>query len=335
MRYLSFMPSRSALPAAVLLASFAVSAPASADGTGTDPVAAAALFQEGRDAAKRGDYAGACPKLADSYRLDPAPGTLLNLADCHEHLGKLASAWQLFQQAIEHLSSSDARRAPAKQRAAALEARLPRLTVVLAPNAPAGTTVKRDSTELGGGGLNTALPVDPGEHEVVVTAPDHQERRFSVILAEGRSERLVVEAGALVQKAAPVKEPTAPPPPPPPAPPKGMSTMRTVGFIVGGAGLAGIGAAIATGLVLPGKQRIIDANCGADFLCNQEGFAAAQSGKTLAAANTTLWFVGGIMTGVGAVLVVAGGNGGDSKPGAALEIHPLSGGAAASLTGKF
>ncbi len=331
MRLLSFIPSRSALVVAVLLASFMGAAPALADGTGTDPVAAAALFQEGRDAVKRGDYASACPKLADSYRLDPAPGTLLNLADCNEHLGKLASAWQLFQQAIEHLSSGDARLAPAKQRAAALEASLPRLTVVLSPSAPEGTTVKRDSTDLGKGGLNTALPVDPGDHEIVVTAPEHEERRFQVSLAAGRSERILVEVGVLLPKAALRKDLPASAS----LPPKGMSTLRTVGFIVGGAGLAGLGGAIATGLALPGKQRIIDANCGADFLCNKEGFAAVQSGKTIAAANTTLWFVGGILTAVGVVLVVVGGNGGNSRPAAALEIHPVPGGAGASLVGKF
>ena len=111
--------------------------------------------------------------------------------------------------------------------------------------------------------------------------------------------------------------------------------MRTAGFVVGGVGLAGIAGAITTGLVLPGKQSIIDANCGADFRCNKEGFDAVQSGKTLAAANTTLWFVGGILTGVGAVLVVFGGNGGDSKPGTALKIQPIPGGAGASLAGKF
>ena len=331
MRFPFFRPSRATLIGAALLVSWGGSGAAFADGTGTDPVAAAALFQEGRDAAKRGDYATACPKLSDSYRLDPAPGTLLNLADCTEHLGKLASAWQLFQQAIEHLASGDARLAPAKQRAAALEANLPRLTVVLAPNAPDGTKVKRDSTDLGKGGLNTALPIDPGEHEIVVTAPDHEERRFVVNLAAGRSERILVDVGALSPKAAPViDKPVLPPPPP-----KGMSTLRIAGLIVGGAGLAGLGGAMATGLVLPGKQRIIDLNCSVDFRCNQEGFAAAQSGKTLSAANTTLWFAGGILTGVGAVLVIFGGNGGDAKPAAALQIHPGPGGAGASLVGSF
>ena len=63
-------------------------------------VAAEALFSAGRADVERGDYASACPKFADSQRLDPAPGTLINLADCEEHVGQLARAWQHWREAI-------------------------------------------------------------------------------------------------------------------------------------------------------------------------------------------------------------------------------------------
>ncbi|MFO0567610.1 MAG: hypothetical protein U0263_18270 [Polyangiaceae bacterium] len=54
---------------------------------GRDATAAEALFNAGRDAVKAGDYPTACAKFRESNRLDPAPGTVLNLADCEEHLG--------------------------------------------------------------------------------------------------------------------------------------------------------------------------------------------------------------------------------------------------------
>src|SRR5688572_28243096 len=53
---------------------------------------AAQLFQEGRESFLAGNLVDACPRLAESYRLDPATGTLMALALCHEQEGKLALA---------------------------------------------------------------------------------------------------------------------------------------------------------------------------------------------------------------------------------------------------
>ena len=56
------------LSAALAVAAWALAAGAQPK----DPVAAETLFREAREAAKKGDYAAACPKLAESQRLDPA-----------------------------------------------------------------------------------------------------------------------------------------------------------------------------------------------------------------------------------------------------------------------
>src|SRR5260221_11014313 len=61
-----------------------------------DPVAARTLFDEGRKLLADGKYDAACPKLEESQRLDPGTGTLFNLADCWEQIGRTASAWARF-----------------------------------------------------------------------------------------------------------------------------------------------------------------------------------------------------------------------------------------------
>src|SRR5690349_7303416 len=82
----------------------------------------ARLFEQGRELAKAGNYAGACSKFAKSLELDRAPGTLLNYADCHEHLGHLAEAWRLFDEAaVVSQAENNAERAKfARERAQAL-----------------------------------------------------------------------------------------------------------------------------------------------------------------------------------------------------------------------
>jgi hypothetical protein len=65
----------------------------------TDPVAAQALFDEAKRLMASGNNAAACPKLAESQRLDPGVGTLLNLGECYVKIDKLSRAWTTFLEA--------------------------------------------------------------------------------------------------------------------------------------------------------------------------------------------------------------------------------------------
>src|SRR5262245_10219582 len=162
----------------------------------TDPAAAEALFREGRTLADAGDYAGACSKFRESERLDPAIGTVFNIADCEERQGHLARAWTLYREVAQRLPQSDGRRAIAEQRVSALEPKLPRLNVRLGPNAPATSRVEKDGVELGAASLGSELPLDPGAHVVRVSAPGRETQEYRVNLSEAEHLTLDVEPGA-------------------------------------------------------------------------------------------------------------------------------------------
>src|SRR4051812_17491676 len=84
---------------------------------------AEALFEEARKLMVDGRYAEACPKLAESERLDPGIGTEFNLARCYELEGRLASAWTAYRNVAvsTHAAGQTAREALAHERVKALE----------------------------------------------------------------------------------------------------------------------------------------------------------------------------------------------------------------------
>jgi hypothetical protein len=151
------------------------------------------LFREGRSLVDLGNYAGACPKFAESLRLDYAPGTLLNLADCEEHTGRIATAWAYFNDLSTELPPTDERQPMAVQRANALEPRLPHLTVRSRAGLPVGVKVTRDDVELGRASLDQALPVDPGVHTVVVSEGGRERSRVTIEVREGQSRVMAVD----------------------------------------------------------------------------------------------------------------------------------------------
>ncbi|MDF2698209.1 MAG: hypothetical protein K0S65_6592, partial [Labilithrix sp.] len=97
----------------------------------SEQMLAQSLFDEARQLMDRGKYAEACPKLAESQRLDPGGGTLLNLAICHEKEGRFGTAY-LEMKAASSQAGKDGRKDREKianERLTALGPRVPRLAV--------------------------------------------------------------------------------------------------------------------------------------------------------------------------------------------------------------
>lgn len=167
-----------------------------------DSAAAEALFRDARELVGQGRHAEGCPKFEASFALDPSTGTLLNIAKCHEHDGKLATAWADYTQALVlnlETKGDERQRALeqiAKQALADLAPRVPKLRVAVSRPVP-GLRVLRDGEELPAATLGEALPVDPGSHEVRASAPGYLAETQAVVLAEGKTE--VVEIALVAE----------------------------------------------------------------------------------------------------------------------------------------
>jgi hypothetical protein len=151
--------------------------------TETRAAVAEALYRQARDLMAAGKYADACPKFAESQRLDPATGTLLNLASCHERQGRLATAWLEYSDVIA-AARRDAREDRvqyASERMAELEPKLSRLTLQLSSDADTpGLDIELDGAKVGRAVLGAPTPVDPGPHTVQVSAPGKKPLNLTV-----------------------------------------------------------------------------------------------------------------------------------------------------------
>jgi serine/threonine-protein kinase len=281
--------------------------PAAVAQSPTDKAAAEVLFEEGRRLMNDKRFAEACPKLADSQRLDPGVGTLLNLALCFKKNGQTASAWSTYREAAAQartVGQAD-REKLARDEAASLERTLSRL-VIEVPSAVAstpGVEIKRDGAPVPQGLWGLPSPVDPGVRVLEVSAPGKKALRIEVKVDGGAVvARAVVPAledagsapGAPASPGAPA--PAAPvavsPTPGAGAPPatRSGSGQRMIGYVVGGVGVVGLAVGGVFGaMTLSKNEQALDVcpdypedACSADDVDRHERFVAdAKSNRTL------------------------------------------------------
>lgn len=256
----------------------------------SDPAAAEALFQKGREAMAVEDYDAACQFFLESLSLDQAVGTVMNLAACEEKRGHLTASWERWHQALRLLDPSDDRVLFAEDQLTWISARLAHLTIRLTGANPKDITIRRDGVIVGSASLGQELPVDPGTHAVTVEGPRYELKRYTVTIESGGTAVLVVSPGPIKPLDAPKTERSR--------------TPQLIGALAAfGVGAAGITTAVVTGVLLPGKDRKVEKNC-PDQMCNEVGIATISQAQTLLALNTAGWIGAGLGIAGGTVLIL-------------------------------
>ncbi len=176
---------------------------------------AESLFHDGRSLLDQGQIAEACAKFAESQRLVPKVGTLLNLATCHERQGLTATAWAEFRRAATEAERAGQaeRRALAERHVADLDAQLAKLVVTCAEPAPE-QAILLDGVTLGPAALGAPFPIDPGRHVVEASAAGKRSFRAELEIGPRGEQSLAIpklEDEPLAEvKSEPAAEPVAP-----------------------------------------------------------------------------------------------------------------------------
>lgn len=273
-----------------------------------DQALAQTLFDRAVDLMDKKDYASACPMLAESQRLDPAGGTLLNLGLCREHEGKVASAWIAYNDALSQAIKDGRkdRESTARARLEAIGDKISRVTVEVSPAAQVpGLEVALDGTPLRQVAWGVAAPIDRGDHTLVARAPGKKPWEAHVAI-ESDGEAAKVTVPALVDEPVAATQEVARPAPLPAAPEPREHTRPMAGTL-GLVSIAAGGVTLAAGAVLGGlaiaRRSESNDECPADR-CTQRGVDLNEQAKSLAWACDVALGVGVVLATVGVVLVL-------------------------------
>jgi hypothetical protein len=307
------------LATGLLIAAALLSTTTRARADGADP---SALFDRGLSDMQAHRYATGCPALAESYRLDPHAGGLFTLAECENQWGKIASAiadYDTFLDLVAHLPAPD--RAKQQDRAkiaaehrTALSREVPGVTVSLAADVPAGSTVAVDGKAVPPASLRSAIPVDPGDHNVVLRGPDGRTSQQRVSIARGETKAVTLTLPPVVPAVAEASEPTSL---------TDSGSSRKTAVVAG----------VVMGSIVLADKASIDSNCPTPLTCGTPSEASsANSTKTLGWASTGAFIAGGAALGAAAILWFT-----RPKTGTTVEpaLSPTTSGGMAGIRGVF
>lgn len=275
-----------------------------------------ALYKNGLRFLEEKNVEKACPALRQSYRLDPQPVVLFHLARCEEEAGNVATAvtnYEGYLEKFDKMSPTEQRNEAeheehAAARREALLRVLPRLTLRLPDDAPAGIKVTRTTAD----GLQVALVLnkplvtDPGELVLRVSAPGHRDVEQRVVIKRGEQKTVelplpIVDKDA--ERSARVGRPLEPVPSYLPSLEGESKGQRIAAYVAGGVGVAAIAVGAISGAYTWSQKSTIETEC-LGRICNLQGQEAKDTASTFGTVSTVTFAVGGVALALGIIVYV-------------------------------
>ncbi|MEM9487582.1 MAG: hypothetical protein AAGC55_00490 [Myxococcota bacterium] len=263
-----------------------------------DEVQAEKLFREGQHLFRMGKFARACAKFEASLALFDGVGSRGRLAECYERIGRVASAWRLYQEVkrLSLIDGNEERVALAEQRIRQLAERLPVLTIELRFDERFdGLRVTRNERQLESNELGSDLIVDPGTHVIVVSAPGYKTFKAVATIAEAESRVVEVPPLEAIPGSRELEERAVLL--------RGSPVGRTIAYtLLGLSGAALIGGASFGTMAMLDNSDIPDDCRNSRALCTQEQDRLYESARTNGTRATYSMIIGGSLLTAGLIV---------------------------------
>jgi hypothetical protein len=250
---------------------------------------------------EKGEYANALERFTQAEKIVHAPPHLLYIARCHDKLGALFAARKAYSNVMVETLANDAPPAfadaqrTAKSELAALNARIPSITVTVVGPPAEATQVKLAGKPLA---IGETLELEPGSYEVSARAEGWLTQSRTVELTAGSKESISFSLQQ-VGSEQPVPEP---PDNGDTAASDGPSVLLPVVLIgVGGAGL--LVGAITGGLAL-GKADDLKTACPIRSICGPENQSLEDDARAMGTASTVSFVIGGVFAAAGVTWLI-------------------------------
>ena len=313
-------------------ASLALEPAAAAQASDADKAIARELYNDGVKALEAEHFAVAAAKFQNAVELFHAPTMLIGLARAYIGLGKFVEAKETYNRVLNEklpANASDAflqAQKDAAKEIRSLDEKIGSATIAVKAKSgalPAGLVATLDGQELKQAAFGMKRPMNPGSHELRVTAPDFADatQRFDVT---ARKDVAINVALTKVEAAGPTGEgavrggggssgePTATTTneatgvlvvPPAGDDPKGGSTQATLGWATLGLGGAGLVLGGITGGLALSKHASLEESCPTGQ-CGAGFNDKISSYETLGMLSTVGFIAGGALGAAGIVLLV-------------------------------